>query len=125
MTVMLLPHSPGRLLGRAGRGLANGGGPPMSQRALSRIVLVTALAVTSAAAAASASAASPPGGGTAVPVVWEAASSSVANLSRVDPALAAGAVGTARSLIQATAPLSSNPVQAGFHSLPTERWTSE
>jgi hypothetical protein len=58
-------------------------------------------------------------------VIWESANSSVANLTAIDPSLAADGPGAPGTLIQSTARVTRNPVQAGYHSLPTERWTSE
>lgn len=58
-------------------------------------------------------------------VVWAAASSSVANLADVNSGLAARDLGAKGSLIQATAPISKNPVKSGYAALPTERWASE
>jgi hypothetical protein len=60
-----------------------------------------------------------------VPVVWEAANSSVANLAAVSPSLAAAGPGAPGTLIQSTARITRNPVRPGYHSMPTERWTSE
>jgi hypothetical protein len=60
-----------------------------------------------------------------VPVVWEAANSSVAHLAAVSPSLAAAGPGAPGTLIQSTARISRNPVRPGYHSMPTERWTSE
>jgi hypothetical protein len=66
---------------------------------------------------------------TAVPttthVVWEAASSSVANLAAISPSLAAAGPGAPGTLIQGSARLTRNPVLPGYSSQPTERWTSE
>jgi hypothetical protein len=60
-----------------------------------------------------------------VPVVWEAATSSVANLAAVSPSLAAADPGAPGTLIQSTARITRNPVRPGYSSIPTERWTSE
>jgi hypothetical protein len=64
-------------------------------------------------------------GSPSVPVVWEAASSSVANLAAVSPSLAAAGPGAPGTLIQSTARINRNPVRPGYHSMPTERWASE
>ena len=61
----------------------------------------------------------------AAPVIWLAANSSVANLADVNSLLAAADTGARDTMIQATAKVTSNPVAAGYRSLPTERWTSE
>jgi hypothetical protein len=62
---------------------------------------------------------------TTAAVVWLAANSSVANLAAVNRALAVADMGASGTMIQATATITQNPVQAGYLSLPTERWTSE
>ncbi len=59
------------------------------------------------------------------PVVWLAANSSVGNLANISPDLAADDLGVRGTMIQNSAPLTENPVKDGYHSLPTERWTSE
>src|SRR5215469_7443166 len=64
-------------------------------------------------------------GSPSVPVVWEAASSSVANLAAVSPSLAAADPGAPGTLIQSTARITRNPVRPGYQSMPTERWASE
>src|SRR5437016_5490034 len=58
-------------------------------------------------------------------VIWESANSSVANLTAVDPSLAAAGPGAPGTLIQSTARVTRNPLQAGYHSLPTDRRTTE
>jgi hypothetical protein len=112
----------GRHAGRAGGRWPHGG----SRKLPGKLIvtgLTAVLTILTLPAAFATTAAAP--NKAAARVVWLAANSSVANLADVNPSLAARTTGARGTMIQATARVTSNPVPAGYRSLPTERWTSE